>query len=148
MSAVNELVTTEEQIKIVLNDRTSAIYAKDLFGVLDKYAPDVVSFDIGAPLQSIGIEVIKKRLLDWFASYKGYINQELNNLVVDAGEQIAISHCLIRTFGTGINGEKFDMWYRATNGFHKFYDRWLITHEHLSEPINMETGSGMFDLKP
>ena len=148
MDTTIELVEKEEQIKTVLEERISAIHDKNLQGALDLYAPGVVSFDIGAPLQNNGIGVIKARLGNWFASYQGPINQEMSNLVVSAGEEVAFCSCLGRTWGTSIKGEKFDMWYRVTAGFRKFDHKWLITHDHVSEPIDMKTGKGLFDLKP
>jgi ketosteroid isomerase-like protein len=102
MSNTKEITTTEEQIKTILDERISAIYARDLPGVLNKYAPDIVSFDIGDPLQNNGIEIIRRRLQDWFASYQGPINQEMNNLVVNVGKEVAFSYCLTRTYGTSI----------------------------------------------
>lgn len=148
MGTTIELIDREEQIKTVLEERISSIHDKNLQGVLDLYAPDVVSFDIGEPLQNNGIETIKTRLENWFASYQSPINQEMSNLVVSAGEEVAFCSCLGRTHGTSIKGEKFDMWYRVTTGFRKFGDKWLITHDHVSEPIDLKTGKGLFDLKP
>jgi ketosteroid isomerase-like protein len=34
-------------------------------------------------------------------------------------------------------GEKADYWVRVTSGWRKIAGQWLITHEHVSLPINM-----------
>jgi ketosteroid isomerase-like protein len=148
MNTTKTLTAIEEQISELLDERIRAIHAKDLPGVLSLYAADVVSFDIGEPLLSKGIGVIKERLQRWFDTYRGPINQEMNGLEVDGEENVAFSYCLMRTDGTSEKGEQFDMWCRATTGFKKIGDRWLITHEHLSEPIDLKTGKGLFDLAP
>jgi ketosteroid isomerase-like protein len=148
MTITKELITAEEQIKTILEDRISAIYMKDVSGVLNKYAPDGVSFGIFSPLKNLGIEIIRSLFQSWFDTYKAPIHQEMNSLVVNAGEDVAFSYCLTRTIGTSTKGEEFDMWYRVTTGFHKSGNKWLITHEHLSEPIDTATGKGMFELKP
>lgn len=41
-----------------------------------------------------------------------------------------------------------DMWSRWTVFLKKIDDRWLIAHEHVSVPIDMETEKAMWDLKP
>jgi ketosteroid isomerase-like protein len=46
------------------------------------------------------------------------------------------------------NGKKEDMWVRATLCFRKIEGKWLITHEHDSEPFDMQTFKALLDLKP
>jgi ketosteroid isomerase-like protein len=41
-----------------------------------------------------------------------------------------------------------DMWYRTTTFYKNIDGKWLITHEHVSDPIDMETGKVIFDLQP
>jgi ketosteroid isomerase-like protein len=74
--AEREQVDSQE-ILAVINARIKAIYEKDEQRVLANYAPNVVSFDLAPPLKSVGIDIIKKRLQNWFAIYQSHINQEV-----------------------------------------------------------------------
>jgi len=40
------------------------------------------------------------------------------------------------------------MWFRSTMGLQKNSGRWQITHEHISEPFDMQTFRALLDLKP
>ena len=148
MASENNLSASRQEIKNLLDAKIKAIYDRDLEGLLSNYPPDVVTFDLMSPLQNNTRDAIKKRLENWFAGYESPISQEIANLEIAVSGDIAYSHCLTRTYGTNAKGEDMDMWYRTTDGYRKIDGKWFITHEHNSEPINMETGMAMFDLKP
>lgn len=51
--------------------------------------------------------------------------------------------------GTKQDGEKVDLWFRATAGFRLESGQWKITHVHNSVPFAMDdTGRALLDLKP
>ena len=41
-----------------------------------------------------------------------------------------------------------DGWIRVTVGYRKAGSKWLVTHEHVSMPIDMKTGKVPADLEP
>jgi ketosteroid isomerase-like protein len=47
-----------------------------------------------------------------------------------------------------MNGQKSDFWLRWTACYRKANGKWLITHEHVSVPVDMESGKALLDLKP
>lgn len=146
MSDITDTLTADAEIRELIDNKIIAVYNRDEKALLAKYAPGVITFDIGAPLQNeSGIEV---RLEKWFSGYMGHINQEVADVEVAANSDIAYSHCLMRTWGTSVEGREFDMWYRVTSCYKKLDGEWRITHEHLSEPIDMENGKALFTLKP
>jgi hypothetical protein len=50
---------------------------------------------------------------------------------------------------TTAQGEKVDLWFRATLGFRKIDGRWKITNEHSSVPFYMDGSfKAAVDLKP
>jgi ketosteroid isomerase-like protein len=61
---------------------------------------------------------------------------------------VAFCRSLNRIVGTRANGEKTDVWVRATVGFRRNGGKWMIVHEHFSVPIEMDTLEGALDLKP
>jgi ketosteroid isomerase-like protein len=146
MSSITDTLTADAEIRELIDDKTIAVYNRDEKALLAKYAPGLITFDLAQPLQNNG--GMEARLQQWFAGYMGHISQEVTNVEITAGEDIAYSHCLMRTWGTSIEGRELDMWYRVTSCYKKLDGEWRITHEHLSEPIDMENGKALFTLKP
>jgi ketosteroid isomerase-like protein len=46
------------------------------------------------------------------------------------------------------NGQKSDFWIRATSGLRKVNSNWLIVQDHVSAPVDLDTGKAALDLKP
>ena len=67
---------------------------------------------------------------------------------IAAGDDVAFCHSLNRVIGTKVDGNKIDMWWRATVCLHKVGGKWIVTHEHQSVPFNVESGRPSLDLKP
>lgn len=84
-----------------------------------------------------------------FRSFRGPVGSEIRELSISTGDDVAFSHCLNRISGTRTNGEKTDVWVRATVCFRKIDGQWLVTHEHISVPFHMEPPyKAAVDLKP
>jgi ketosteroid isomerase-like protein len=64
------------------------------------------------------------------------------------GADVAFSYSLIRTSGTMKSGQDIDRWQRWTLGVRKISGKWLITHEHVSLPVDQKSGKAVQDLKP
>ena len=139
---------SEKEIETLLYENIKHVYDADKEALLSSFADDVTIFDLEKPLEFRGKETLDMRLTKWFASYEGHITQEIESLNITAGEDVGVSHCLMRTFGTGVDGEERNMWYRVTCGFKKQKGQWKIMHEHVSEPIDLNSGKALFDLEP
>ena len=137
-----------QQIQGILDERIKAVYERDEQTILAQYAPGVISYDLAPPLKNVGVDAIKQRLQKWFGSYSGHITQEVADVVIEGSGDIAHTHFMMRTYGTSVKGEAQDMWYRGTMFFKNMGGQWLITHEHISDPVDMTTGKIIFDLKP
>jgi uncharacterized protein (TIGR02246 family) len=140
--------TDEVAIRALLDGFVNAIRRKDLHGVMSVFAPDVVSFDFGPPLQHGGGETFRKRWQELFESYQGAIDYEIRDLSIDAGDDVAFSHSLNRVGGTLQNGQKSDRWLRFTACYRKTNGTWLIVHEQVSVPVDVKSGKAALDLKP
>jgi uncharacterized protein (TIGR02246 family) len=128
----------EAEISQLVEACIGAIRAKDVDGLLSNYASDVRSFDLAPPLQTRGTDIYRKSLAEWFASFRGPIGYEVRELSISAAEDVAFCHSLNRITGARTSGEDTDVWVRATFGCRKTSGRWLITHDHLSVPFEME----------
>jgi uncharacterized protein (TIGR02246 family) len=149
LMAIEETRTkSEAAIRELIDGFVKAIRAKDIEGVMSVFAPEVVSFDLGPPLQHGGGETFKKRWQELFEPFQGPINYEVRDLSITAGDDVAFSHSLNKMSGTMKNGRKTDRWLRWTACYRKTNRRWLIIHEQVSVPVDVRNGKAMLDLKP
>lgn len=148
MSTADPRTKNDSAIRELIDGFVQAIRAKDLEGVMSVFAPEIVSFDVGPPLQHGGGEPFSKRWRELFEMYEGPIDYEVRELSVTADGDIAFSHSLNHIGGTLRNGQKSDRWLRWTACYRKRAGRWLIVHEHVSVPIDARAGKAFLDLKP
>ena len=65
------------------------------------------------------------------------------------GGDVAYAFGLQHMTGTKTDGEKVDLWFRATACFRREDGHWRITHMHNSVPFAMDgSGKALLDLKP
>jgi uncharacterized protein (TIGR02246 family) len=149
-AATRSVAKNEAQIRDLYERWAKSFRAKDLPGIMAVYAPgdEVVAYDIVPPLQYKGKSAYEKDYSEFMAMYDGPIGFEFGELRVVAGDNVAFVHALERISGTMKNGQKSDIWLRATSGLRKINGKWLIVHDHISVPTNMETGKAALDLKP
>jgi uncharacterized protein (TIGR02246 family) len=140
--------TTEEtRIRERVDRLVRALRAKDIDTLMTHYAPDMVTFDFRSPHQIQGADAYRQNFEAWFGSVQGPIDYELRDLRITASGDVAFCHSLGHVRGTRTGGEKADYWVRVTSGFRKTDGKWMITHEHVSAPINMETMQAALDLQ-
>jgi ketosteroid isomerase-like protein len=122
--------------------------AKDLEGLKQLYATDVVSFDVEPPLQHVGIEAKLKNWAKVFTFFQD-VTYEVRDLTLTVGDEVAFGHGFGRLSGTLKNGTTTSgMWVRVTFCFRKIDDNWLIVHDQVSVPFDMPSGKGVADLEP
>jgi ketosteroid isomerase-like protein len=140
--------SNHSEIKELLDRRSGAIQAKDLDRLMSLYADDIVYFDLVPPLQYTGAAALRKRFSEWFDGWMGAIGMELRDVSISTGGNAAAAFMLLRASGTRIGGLEVGYWVRVTNCFVRSADRWLITHEHVSVPVDLERGSPVMNLVP
>src|SRR5262245_56206403 len=83
----------EAEIRTVIEEQAKAIRGKDANGVLRHYAADAVRFDLAPPLAHSGADALDKQELEsWFATWRGPIGYEVQDLSVTTGDDIAFCH--------------------------------------------------------
>ncbi|WP_280345573.1 YybH family protein [Nocardia neocaledoniensis] len=122
--------------------------AKDLAALRELYTPDVVSFDVEAPLQHVGIAA---KLANWARVFEVFetVDYEVRDLTFTVGEDVAFGHGFGRLSGAVAGGARIDgMWVRVTFGLRRIGGTWLIAHDQVSVPFDIATGTGVVDLRP
>ena len=138
----------EEAIRQQIAAIVEAIDAKDIEALKQIYAADMVSYDIDPPLQHVGIEAKLKNWANVFTHFET-VTYEIRDLTVVGGADLAFGHAFARLHGTLQNGTATPgMWVRVTYGLQKIDGAWLITHDHVSVPLDIRTGKGVVDLEP
>jgi ketosteroid isomerase-like protein len=140
----------EAEIRQLLDRWARAFHARDLNGIMSIYEPGqgLVAYDIVPPLQYKGFEAYKKDYQDFLEQFQGVIGVEIRDLSIVAGDRVAFSHGLERLTGTLKNGQKVDSWVRFTEGYRKINGHWFAIHDHISVPVDLDTGKAALDLKP
>jgi uncharacterized protein (TIGR02246 family) len=142
----------EAQIRERVEGVARAIRAKDASALMTHYAPDIVTFDLPFQLRCQGIDAYRKNFEGWFAAVEGSIDYEMHEVQVTIGGDVAFCHHMSRVRSTRKRPEKTDYWaeywVRVTAGLQKRNGQWLITHEHVSVPIDMATLEAARNLHP
>jgi ketosteroid isomerase-like protein len=112
------------------------------------YSPDTIYFDVVPPLVFVGSAAVRRNFVRWFAEYQGEIGLETRDLHIVANADVAFAHMLHRDSGTMKNGQERAIWVRSTVCCQRSNHTWLITHEHISLPIDFKTGKPAMALEP
>jgi uncharacterized protein (TIGR02246 family) len=128
-----------------LEDRwVAAVKAKDVTAIMSAYVPDqsLVVFDMIPPLQYTGAAAYQKDWQDFFAPFPGPIDASISDLEITTGGNVAFSHSIQHISATDKDGKKTEVTVRVTDGYKKIDGRWLISHEHVSVPVDPVTMKG------
>ena len=138
----------ESAVRGVIDELTAAVRLKNVDALVTHCSSEVRTFDLVPPLQHVGVDAVRdvwKRTLQGFESP---IEYEVHRLDVAVGDDIAFSRSLNRFGGMNRDGAHVVNWLCVTLGFGKVDGAWKILHQHVSVPIDMETGKALLGLRP
>jgi ketosteroid isomerase-like protein len=140
--------STQSEVTALLDSWSAAIRMKDIDRLMSLYSPNIVYFDVVPPLQYAGLAAIRRNFLRWFDGWKSSIGVELRDLHILATGDSAAAYMLHRTSGTLKDGREVGFWVRATVCCQRSNYTWLITHEHVSLPVDFASRSAAMELMP
>jgi len=106
-------------------------------------------FDVDPPRQHVGFDDYKKDWQAFLAAFPGPVDKfEVDDLHIVAGGTLAYSHCIQPLIVTAKDGTKFSITLRVSDCYRKINGKWLITMEHVSVPVDLETGEADLTSKP
>jgi uncharacterized protein (TIGR02246 family) len=138
----------EANIRQRIDSWLEALRAMDLDAVMSLYAPNIVSFDLVAPLRHAGATAKEKNWANVFAMFQRPLGYEIRDLTLTLGDDVAFGYSLNRVSGTLKNGNTTDSSVRWTACFRKIDGNWLITHDHVSVPADPQSGRALLNLEP
>jgi uncharacterized protein (TIGR02246 family) len=143
--------TAQDQAAIkALEDRfVSGFNAKDTNAIMALYVPDqsLIVFDASIPRQYTGAAAYTKDWNDFWAMFPGPAKMDLSDLDITTGGNVAYGHSIQHATMTDKKGKKMEMTVRVTDGYKKVNGQWLISHEHVSVPVNFSTMKPDMDSK-
>ena len=141
----------EAQIRALEQSFQDAFNAKDLDAIMKVYAPgdQLLVFDVVPPRQYVGFAAYKKDWQDTLALFDGPITFVLSELSVTTdGHGLAYSHSIQHMTGKLKKGDPVDLTVRVTDVYKKIKGKWLIVHEHVSVPVDLDTSKPDLQSKP
>ena len=142
------MASIQSEVRALLESWSEAARIKDIDRLMSLYSPDIVYFDVVPPLRYVGAAALRGDFLRWFDGWESSIGVEIRDLNVFGGRDIAFANMLHRTSGTLKNGREVGYWLRATVCCQQSNHRWVIAHEHISLPVDFESGGAAMDLVP
>jgi ketosteroid isomerase-like protein len=140
----------EAQIRALENRFAAAFNAEDVNAIMKVYVPDqsLFVFDVVPPRQYVGAAAYRKDWENLLGGFDGPIKFEISNLAIVADGSIGFSHSIQRLSGKSKKGEPVDLTVRVTDGYRKVNGRWLVAMEHVSVPVDLDTGKPDLQSKP
>ena len=138
----------ETLIRQRIEEVVKALRAKDIDRVMSFYAPDLVSFDLTPPLRYAGADKKRRAWQAVFAAYPGPFSYEVRDLNVTTDGDLAFVHSVNHVSGALANGQTTDLWLRWTACLRRIDGVWLVVHDHVSVPADLENGRAAVNLTP
>lgn len=138
------MTSRESEVRTLLASRVDACQTTDIDRLMSHYSSDIVYYDVVPPLQFEGTEELRRNFVRWFDGFDGPISLETHDLTVAASGDVAFANMLHLDSGTRKGGHRQSIWVRSTVCCRRSNGKWLITHEHISLPINPENLQAWF----
>ncbi len=140
----------EASIRALEDRLATAASAKDVNAVMKAYLPDerLFVFDVIPPRQYVGAKAYTKDWADFLGSFNGPMKFEISDLSVTVVETMGFGHSIQRVRGTDTKGQPIDLTVRVTDVYRKVKGHWLIVQEHVSVPVDLDTGKPDLSSKP
>jgi ketosteroid isomerase-like protein len=141
----------EQEIRALEDRFAAAVRAKDVDSIMKNYIPggELFVFDVIPPRQYVGFDAYKKDWQGFLAAFPGPVDKfEVQDLSIETDGKLAYSHSIQPLVVTSKDGSKFSLTVRVTDGYRKINGKWLITQEHVSVPVDLETGKADLTSKP
>lgn len=123
-------------VRHVIHAQADAIRRKDVNAVMACNVPGIRAFGIVAPLRRPDAATIREQLEYWFAAFAGPLDCEVYEPDISTIGDTACARFLQRFSGINMRGMAVELWVRVTMGLHRIDGRWLVAHEHLTDPLD------------
>lgn len=127
-----------------------AFNAKDLKTIMSCYAPGkgLFVFDAVPPREYPSWDAYKKDWESLLAAYPGPLSNAISEQSITVVGSVAYGHNIQTGFFTKKDGTRVDLVIRVTDVYRKMKGKWLIVQEHVSFPVDIDSGKADLLSKP
>lgn len=136
VTAIKPVSPDEVAILELIAQWSKALENKDLEGMMEHYAPDILLFDIKPPFQTVGIDSFRALWEECLPYFPEKFKSEHRNLNLFVDGNVAYAHMLHHITPIGEKHPAGQTWLRVTVGYRKVKDKWQVVHEHVSIPFD------------
>jgi uncharacterized protein (TIGR02246 family) len=126
----------ERDVRAIHEQWSVRTAAKDLDGLMEHIADDVVSYEHEQPLEYVGKERVREACRRGLDASSGAVGFEVPELEVRVREDLAVAWGLNRLVAETPGGETVVSWSRGTRVFMRRDARWEMVHQHVSSPLD------------
>jgi len=142
--------TDKAAIEALENSYIKAFNAKDINAIMALYAPGdgLFVFDAVPPREYPSADAYRKDWEGLFAAYPGPISNQISEESITVVGPVAYGHNVQTGYFTRKDGSKIDVAARVTDVYRKIGGKWLIVQEHVSFPVDVDSGKADLLSKP
>jgi ketosteroid isomerase-like protein len=130
-----QTAANEAEIRRMLEEWAMTTRTNRKDEVLARHLPDVLIYDVLAPMKYEGAAAYRASWGDWQPETPSEGVFELRDLEITAGKEVAFAHGFIQCGGMMPDGRSFEDLVRATFCLTKQTGCWMVAHQHISKPI-------------
>jgi ketosteroid isomerase-like protein len=147
---VHAAQSDEAQIRALESRFAAAVNAKDVNDIMKVYIPDesLVVFDVVPPRQYVGADAYRKDWEGFLTQLMGPAKFGITDLHVFTAGPLGYSHSIQHVQGTDTKNQPIDLTVRVTDVYRKIKNDWLIVHEHVSVPVDLDADKPDLSSKP
>jgi len=142
-----EVQKDEAAIRSLMDCFVKAFNAGDIDAIMKNYLPDksFVIFDVVPRKRYHGADVYREYWEEMFSHFNGKPKIAISDLSITVDGSVGFSHSFMRVTGIDRQGQPVDRNVRVTDGYRKIENNWLIALEHISVPVDFNTGKADLD---
>ena len=149
--AAGTVASRDKAAIAALEDRFAAAFnARDVDAIMQVYepGPGLFVFDVTPPRQHVGAADYRADWVETFKATPAVFHFSISDLAVTAVGPVAYGHSIQTITFTRSNGSKGSFVVRVTDIYRKIHGKWLIVQEHVSVPVDLNTGKADLLSKP
>ena len=138
------------RIRAMEDKFAAAVEARNLDGIMRSYVGDetLFVFDVIPPRQYVGATALRKDWGEFLSGTKGPLKYQVTDLDVVVVGPVGYGHSIQRLVTTDSKGQPVDLTTRVTDVYRKVKGNWVIVQEHISVPVDLDTGKPDLASKP
>ncbi len=127
-----------------------AFNAKDVNAIMACYAPgkSLFVFDAIPPREYPSWDAYKKDWEGLFAAFPGPLSNVISEQSITVVGTVAYGHNIQTGYFTRKDASRVDVAVRVTDVYRKIKGKWLIVHEHVSFPVDIDSDKADLLSKP